>query len=118
MSALESLSDELHRTVKLALDTGEAGSVEDAVRIFSAYRAQFIVGPEVAESACLQAALLTAVNCAARTLLGGVTVVGAHGELRVTVPPFGASRRPRRCSARGHALRRRRCADCLLWRAV
>ncbi len=88
MTTLETLSDELHRTVKLALDTGEAASVDDAVRIFSAYRVQLVLGPEVAESASLQAALLTAVNCAARTLLGGVSVVGADGPLRVSLPSF------------------------------
>jgi hypothetical protein len=32
--------------------------------------------------------VLTAVNCAARTLLGGVTVIGADVPLRVTLPPF------------------------------
>jgi hypothetical protein len=88
MTALDNLSDELHRTVKLALDTGEAVSVEDAVRIFSAYRVQLVLGPEAAESAVLQAAALTAVNCATRTLLGGVSVIGAQGPLRVALPPF------------------------------
>src|SRR4051812_7284118 len=36
----------------------------------------------------LQAALLTAINCAVRTFLGGVTIVGAAGPLQVIVPPF------------------------------
>jgi len=88
MTELEQIADELHRTAKLVLDTGEANSIGDAMRIFSAYRAQFILGPEIAESESLQAAVLTAVNCAARTLLGGVTIVGADVPLRVTLPPF------------------------------
>jgi hypothetical protein len=73
---------------KLALDTGEAESIDEAMRIFSGYRAQFVLGPEIAGSRSLQAALLTAVNCAARTLLGGLTVIGADVPLRVTLPPF------------------------------
>jgi hypothetical protein len=88
MMDLEQIADELHRTAKLALDTGEAASIDDAMRIFSGYRAQFVLGPEVSESESLQAAVLTAVNCAARTLLGGVTVIGGDVPLRVTLPPF------------------------------
>jgi hypothetical protein len=85
---LEAMSDALNRLVKIALDTGEAASVQEAERIFAGYRMQVVAGPDVAESAVLQAALLTAVNCAARAFLGGVTVVGASGPLRVTLPPF------------------------------
>jgi hypothetical protein len=88
MTDLERMADELHRTAKLALDTGEAASIDDAMRIFSGYRAQFVLGPEVADSESLQAAVLTAVNCATRTLLGGVTVIGADVPLRVVLPPF------------------------------
>jgi hypothetical protein len=88
MTTLENLSDELHRTLKLVLDTGEAASIDEAIRVFSAYRVQLVLGPEVAESPSLQAAVLTAINCAARTLLGGVYVVGADGALHVTLPPF------------------------------
>lgn len=88
MTHLNDLADHLHRTVKLALDSGEADSVGDAMRIFAAYRLQLVLGPDVADDSGLQAAALTAVNCAARMLLGGVTVVGAQGPLRVTLPPF------------------------------
>ena len=80
--------DTLHRTAKLALDTGEATTVEEAERIFAGYRMQILIGADVADSAVLQAAALTAVNCAARTFLGGVTVVGGTGSMRVTLPPF------------------------------
>lgn len=88
MTNLEQIADELHRTAKLVLDTGEAASIDEAMRIFSGYRAQFILGPEIAHSASLQAAVLTAVNCGARTLLGGITVIGADVPLLVTLPPF------------------------------
>src|SRR5260370_7677352 len=66
----------LHRTIKLALDRGEALSVEEAVRLFEDYRLLLEVGPNVASSPTLQAALLTAVNTGRRCFLGGVQVVG------------------------------------------
>ncbi|AWO92683.2 MULTISPECIES: ThiF family adenylyltransferase [Bradyrhizobium] len=88
MTGLEQIADELHRTAKIALDTGEVVSIDDAMRIFAGYQAQFVLGPEVADSASLQAAILTAVNCATRTLLGGVTVIGVDTPLRVALPPF------------------------------
>lgn len=76
--------DVLHRTVKLALDTGEASSVEEAERLFAGYRLLLEVGPDIAQSPTLQAALLTAVNTGRRCFLGGVQVVGNLGvPLRV-----------------------------------
>src|SRR5260370_5342320 len=66
----------LHRTIKLALDRGEALSVEEAVRLFEDYRLLLEVGPNVASSPTLQAALLTAVNTGRRCFLGGVQVAG------------------------------------------
>jgi hypothetical protein len=88
MTDLDDLGERLNRTVKIALDTGEADSLEEAERIFAGYRLQIAVGPDVAGSPVLQAALLTAVNCATRTLLGGVTVVGVAGPLALALPPF------------------------------
>ena len=90
MNDIDTLSDGLNRLVKLALDSGEASSVEEAERIFGAYRMQIVTGPDVASNAVLQAALLTAVNCASRCMLGGITVVGAQGSLRVMLHPFGS----------------------------
>src|SRR5437867_1127341 len=66
----------LHRTLKLALDTGEASSIEEAGRLFAGYRLLLEVGPEIAHSPTLQAALLTAVNTGRRCFLGGLQVVG------------------------------------------
>lgn len=68
--------DALNRTVKLALDTGEASSIGEAERLFARYRLLLEVGPDIAYSPTLQAALLTAVNTGRRCFLGGVQVAG------------------------------------------
>jgi hypothetical protein len=88
MTELEAMSEGLNRLVKIALDTGEASTIEEAQRIFAGYRMQIAVGQDVAESAVLQATLLTAANCGARAFLGGVSVVGACGKLAVSIPGF------------------------------
>lgn len=67
--------DELHRLVKLAMDTGEAESIEHALRIFAGYRIGVAVGPEIATSATHQAALLTFLRLASRVFLGGIDLV-------------------------------------------
>ena len=68
--------DQLHRHIKLALDTGEAASLEEAQSLFQSYRLGIEVGSDVAYSATLQAAVLTAVNTGRRSFLGGVCVEG------------------------------------------
>ena len=68
--------DQLHRHLKLVLDTGEAASLEEAQRLFDSYRLGVVVGNSVANSATLQAAVLTAVNTGRRSFLGGVCVEG------------------------------------------
>ena len=68
--------DELHRLVKLAMDTGEAESIEHAHRIFAGYRIGVAVGPEIQWSPSHQAALLTFLRLASRVFLGGVDVIG------------------------------------------
>jgi hypothetical protein len=70
------LSDQLHRLAKLTMDTGEAETVEQATQILSRYRLAVAVGPEIACSETLQAALLTIVNAGRRCFLGGVYVAG------------------------------------------
>lgn len=70
------LIETLNRTMKLALDDGSAGSVEEAERMFGSFHVQVIVGSEVAANRALQAALLTLLNAAPRTFLGEVTVTG------------------------------------------
>ena len=79
----------LHRLVKLAMDTGEAGSLEEAEELFMDYRLGVSVGEDAGRSQTLQAALLTIVNSAQRSLLGGIEVEGVAGmNLLVPVPPY------------------------------
>ena len=66
--------DELNRLVKLAMDTGEAESIEHAHRIFTGYRIGIAVGPEIQWSWSHQAALVTFLQLASRVFLGGVQV--------------------------------------------
>lgn len=87
---LGQLGDALNRTVKLALDTGEVASLEEAIERFAGYRLQVAVGPNVAASATRQAALLTIVNTARRCFLGGVRVVGCP-EAHLLLPWRGCS---------------------------
>src|SRR5579885_415923 len=75
----------LHRTIKLALDTGEASSVEEAMRLFEGYQLLLEVGSDVAFSPTLQAAVLTAVNTGRRCFLGGVQVTG-NLDIALRVP--------------------------------
>lgn len=83
------IGDSLHRLVKLAMDTGEAESLEEAQKLFKGYRLAVSVGEDTGHSQTLQAALLTIVNSARRSLLGGIEVEGVDGmELLVPVPPY------------------------------
>ena len=66
--------DELHRTTKLELDEGRAGTVDEAHEIVAGYVLQIDVGVGVSESETRQAMLVTAVNVAGRAFLGGVRV--------------------------------------------
>lgn len=80
-------ADNVHRGVKIALDSGEAKSIGEAYELFRSYRLGLLVGPEITESPAHQAALLTAVNIGARAMLGGVTVAGnIDAPLLVNVP--------------------------------
>ena len=83
------IGDSLHRLVKLAMDTGEADSLEEAQNLFMGYRLGVSAGEDAGHSQTLQAALLTIVNSARRSLLGGVEVEGVGGmKLLVPVPPY------------------------------
>jgi len=95
--------DELHRLVKLAMDTGEAESIEHAERIFAGYRIGVVVGPEIQWSWSHQAALLTFLQLASRVFLGGVQVampadilipnlVGGNFSVTETIERLGARR--------------------------
>ena len=83
------IGDRLHRLVKLAMDTGEADSLEEAQNLFMGYCLGVSAGEDAGHSQTLQAALLTIVNSARRSLLGGVEVEGVGGmKLLVPVPPY------------------------------
>lgn len=83
------ISDHLNRMVKLALDTGEAVSIEDAEKLFAGYKLSVVAGPDTAVSATHQAALLTIVNAGRRSLLGGIEVAGiAEMPLLLPLTPY------------------------------
>jgi hypothetical protein len=82
--------DALHRGVKMALDNGEADSIEAAYALFASYRMAIGLGTAGGQSLAVQAALLTMVNCGRRGLLGGVEVVGdLNVPLLVDLPGLG-----------------------------
>jgi hypothetical protein len=69
----------LHRTAKYFMDSGQAVTVEAAMNVLRGFGLAIHAGPEVADSTAHQIALLTLVNLARRTFLGGVEVVGVAG---------------------------------------
>jgi hypothetical protein len=66
----------LHRTAKYFMDNGRAESHDEAMTLLAQFGLTIYVGREITNSIHHQNALLTLVNMAARTLLGGVDVVG------------------------------------------
>jgi hypothetical protein len=69
-------ADELHRGIKMALDSGEVASLDEAVALFRRYRLSVAMDAAAASTPAGQAALLTAVNCGRRSMLGGIAVAG------------------------------------------
>jgi hypothetical protein len=69
-------ADEIHRTMKLLLDSGEAQHIAEAEARFATYQLVIMVGSEIATSPTLQATLLTAVNTGVRCFPGGVLILG------------------------------------------
>jgi ThiF family len=69
-------ADSMHRLAKIALDSGDATSPEEALSIFSRYRLRIHLGQGWADSLAGQACFLTALNTAVRAFLGGVEVYG------------------------------------------
>src|SRR5260370_20522894 len=72
-------ADTLHRTAKYFMDTGRAATHAQAMSILQEFGLRIEAGPEVEISRDHQIALLTLVNTARRTFLGGVHVAGASG---------------------------------------
>lgn len=70
-------ADTLHRTAKYFMDTGRAATHTQAMGILQEFGLRIQVGPEVGMSRDHQIALLTLVNAARRTFLGGIHVTGS-----------------------------------------
>lgn len=66
----------MHRGAKLFMDRGQAADYAEAIGVLRGYRMTIVVGDDAASSEAIQVALLTAVNVARRSMLGGVEVVG------------------------------------------
>ena len=82
--------ENLHRTAKYFMDTGRVESPEQALALLKKFGLYIEVGPEVSTSREHQVALLTLVNVARRTFLGGVHVINAP-EAPLLVPLANAS---------------------------
>jgi hypothetical protein len=74
MFQTETIQDDLSRTAKILIDSGDAATIEEAYAILDGYRLSIRVGAEIANSPTLQAAMLTIVNTGRRCFLGGVEV--------------------------------------------
>jgi hypothetical protein len=70
-----SMAETLHRLIKQAIDSGAAGSIEEAHELFSRYRLTIEI--DASADPVQHATLLTATTLARRVFLGGVTVHGA-----------------------------------------
>ncbi len=82
-------AESMHRLAKMALDTGEVSSPEEAVELFKNYRLRIHLGIGWANTLAGQACFLTALNTAARAFLGGVEVFGDLKPM-MQVPLFEA----------------------------
>jgi hypothetical protein len=80
----------LHRTAKYFMDSGQATSYEQAMRMLCGFGLYIEVGPEIATSKDHQIALMTLVNTARRTFLGGVHVISAP-NIPLLVPLVNAT---------------------------
>ncbi len=66
----------LHRGAKYFMDAGRVATHHDAMALLKTFGLTIYVGPGIANSRDEQVALLTLVNAARRSFLGGVTVIG------------------------------------------
>jgi len=76
--------DRLHRTAKYFMDSGRAATAEDAVDMLSRFGMTITVDVAGATTLNGQIALLTLVNAARRTMLGGIEVEGVGDQPVVT----------------------------------
>jgi hypothetical protein len=94
-------SNTLHRTAKYFMDNGQVKTHSEAMALLNRFGLTIFVGNGIAASVHEQTALLTLVNIARRTLLGGIEVVGlpnapcisplARGLLHDAVGELGAT---------------------------
>ena len=80
----------LHRTAKYFMDSGRAETPEKAVALLRGFSLSVVVAPSIVECDAEQIALLSLVNTARRTFLGGVEVAGLP-ETPLRVPLASAS---------------------------
>jgi hypothetical protein len=74
------LVETLNRTIKLAMDEGKVDSYEAAKALFGTFRLRICVRPGFGRVPAAEAAVLTLLNAAPKTFLGGVEVQGALDE--------------------------------------
>ncbi len=74
------LLETLNRTMKLAMDEGKVDSYEEAKALFATFRLRICVQPGFSQVPAAEAAVLTLLNAAPKTFLGGVEVVGQLDE--------------------------------------
>ncbi len=86
MLTAEQIGNELNRSIKLAIDSGEASTIDAARAIFEGYKLGIRLGPDIASSPTKQVALLMAINTARRCFLGGVEVEIREGDANLLVP--------------------------------
>lgn len=88
---LEDIHENLHRTTKLFIDSGEASSIEEADNILSKYRIAVTIDETSALNATHQATLLTIINIGKRSFLGGVYIQGLLDTPLLCPMPLGNS---------------------------
>lgn len=74
------LVETLNRTIKLAMDDGRVASYEEAQALFRSFRLRISVQPGFAVVPAAQAVVLTLLNAAPKTFLGGVELTGPLEE--------------------------------------
>lgn len=74
------LIETLNRTMKLAMDEGVASSYEEAQSLFNSFKLRISIQPGFTDVPAAEAAVLTLLNAAPKTFLGGVELVGALEE--------------------------------------
>lgn len=85
---------DLNRIVKLVIDSGDVGSIEEAEQLLRGYAAVVRVGPDALSSPAGQAALLTIVSTGKRALPGGIFVEGnIDVPLQVAMSPHRSLKR-------------------------